>query len=111
MRRKLPVKLIVSLTFIVVLIKSIFGFIYIDTQQKHLLDTMILGADQLSKSITSATWQAMLDDHREAAYNIMSKIAEKQGVDRIRIFNGSGDLTFSTRSEDAGRAVTFMAKP
>ncbi|HNY41515.1 MAG TPA: HAMP domain-containing protein, partial [Bryobacteraceae bacterium] len=111
MRRKLSVKLIVSLTFIVVLIKSIFGFIYLDTQQKHLLNTMVLGADQLSKSITSATWQAMLDDHREVAYDIMSKIAEKQGVDRIGIYNGTGDLTFSTRAEDTGRAVSFDNQP
>lgn len=111
MRRKLSVKLIVSLTFIVVLIKSIFGFIYLDTQQKHLLGTMILGADQLSKSITSATWQAMLDDHREVAYDIMSKIAEKQGVDRIRIYNGNGDLTFSTRPEDSRRARSLKDEP
>jgi hypothetical protein len=27
---------------------------------------MILGADQLSRSITGATWHAMLDDDREA---------------------------------------------
>ena len=100
MRRKLSFKLIVSLTFIVVLIKSIFGFFTLETQQRHLLGTMILGADQLSKSITSATWQAMLDDHREVAYDIMTKIAEKQGVDRIRMYNGAGDLTFSTRPDD-----------
>ncbi|HPT27215.1 MAG TPA: ATP-binding protein, partial [Bryobacteraceae bacterium] len=66
---------------------------------------------QLSKSITSATWQAMLDDHREVAYDIMSKIAEKQGVDRIGIYNGTGDLTFSTRAEDTGRAVSFDNQP
>ncbi|MBE0660439.1 MAG: HAMP domain-containing protein [Bryobacteraceae bacterium] len=111
MRRKLSFKLIVSLTLIVVMIKSIFGFITLNTQQSHLLDTMVLGADQLSKSITSATWQAMLDDHREVAYDIMTKIAEKQGVDRIRMYNGSGDLTFSTRSEDAGVKRSFNSPP
>jgi two-component system NtrC family sensor kinase len=111
MRRKLSFKLIVSLTLIVVVIKSIFGFFSLNTQQRHLIDTMILGADQLSKSITSATWQAMLDDHRAAAYDIMSKIAEKQGVDRIRMYNGAGDMTFSTRAEDAGVKRSFDEQP
>ena len=51
---------------------------------------MILGADQLSKAITSATWHAMLADHREDAYQVMQTIALKQGIDRIRMFNRSG---------------------
>ena len=57
---------------------------------------MILGADQLSRSITGATWHAMLDDDRKAAYSIMQAIANKQGVDRIRMYNREGRLVFST---------------
>lgn len=61
---------------------------------------MILGADQLSRSITSATWQAMLDDDRKAAYEIMRVIADKQRVDRIRMFNREGRLVSSTDSRE-----------
>jgi two-component system NtrC family sensor kinase len=59
----------------------------------------MLGADQLSKAITSATWHAMLDDHREVAYQVMRTIAEKQGIDRIRMLNRKGEVRFSTRDE------------
>lgn len=111
MRNRLSVKLILSLTVIVVLIKALFGYFYLRTQQEHLVDTMVIGADQLSRSITSATWQAMLDDHRTVAYDIMSKIAEKQGVDRIRIYNGDGVLTYSTRAEEAGVALSTADEP
>lgn len=111
MRNRLSVKLILSLTVIVVLIKALFGYFYLRTQQQHLVDTMVIGADQLSRSITSATWQAMLDDHRTVAYDIMSKIAEKQGVDRIRIYNGDGVLTYSTRAEEAGLALSKTDAP
>jgi two-component system, NtrC family, sensor kinase len=111
MRRKLSVKLILSLTVIVVLIKAMFGYLGLRTQQQHLVDTMVLGADQLSRSITSATWQAMLDDHRTVAYDIMSKIAEKQGVDRIRMYNGEGVLTHSTRPEEIGLKLTKDQPP
>src|SRR5579859_3623319 len=65
-----------------------------------MLGTMILGADQLSRSITGATWLAMLDDDRKAAYQIMRVIADKQGIDRIRMFNREGRLVFSTDSRE-----------
>lgn len=38
----------------------------------------------------------MLDDRREGAYEIMQTIADKQGVDHIRMFNREGKLMFST---------------
>src|SRR5262249_34913318 len=73
----------------------------VKTEERQLLNTIILGADQLSKGITSATWHAMLDDHREAAYEVMRTIALKQGIDRIRMFNRAGQVVFSTNAEDA----------
>ena len=100
MPRRLSSKLILSLTVIVVLINAVAGSIYLRTQNRLLLDTMVLGADQLSKSITSATWHAMLTDNRDVAYDIMRVIADKQGVDRIRIFNREGRLMYSTKTGD-----------
>jgi len=93
---RLGPKLILSLTVLIVLIGSISGFFSLQAQKNRLVYAMQLGADQLSKSIASATWHAMLDDHREAAYEIMGTIAQKQGVDQIRMFNREGRLVFST---------------
>ena len=76
----------------------------IKTEERQLLDTMIVGADQLSKGIASATWHAMLDDHREMVYQVMQTIALKQGIDRIRMFNSAGRVTFSTVAEDRPQA-------
>jgi two-component system NtrC family sensor kinase len=42
----------------------------------------------------------MHDDDRPAAYQIMRVIADKQGVDRIRIFNREGRLVFSTDPQE-----------
>ena len=100
MPRKLGPKLILSLTVLIVAISSVSGYLNFRTQKIQLVETMILGADQLSRSITSATWHAMLDDDRKAAYQIMQLIADKQGVDRIRMFNREGRLVFSTDSRE-----------
>ncbi len=97
MPRRLSWKLILSLTVIVVLVRGFYGLYAVRTEKRRLMDMMVLGADQLSRSITSATWHSMLADQRSSAYETMSVIAEKQGVDRIRMFNREGRLMFSTR--------------
>jgi two-component system, NtrC family, sensor kinase len=100
MPRKLGPKLILSLTVLIVAISGVSGYLNFRTQKKQLVDTMILGADQLSRSITGAIWHAMLDDDRKAAHEIMRVIADKQGVDRIRMFNREGRLVFSTDAQE-----------
>jgi two-component system NtrC family sensor kinase len=95
-KNKLAVRLIVSLTILIIVAEGISGYYSIKTQERQLLDEMIVGADQLSKAITSATWHAMLADHRDDAYNMMETIALKQGIRMIRIFNKEGRVMFST---------------
>ncbi len=106
--KRLATKLILSLTVIVVIVEGISSYINVRDQERQLLDAMVLGADQLSKGITSATWQFMLDDHRDAAYEIMKTIALKQGIDRIRMFNRAGQVMFSTRPEDPQPATPLQ---
>ena len=105
MPRRLGPKLILSLTVLIVAISAIAGYLNLRVQKSRLVETMVMGADQLSRSMTSATWHAMLDDHREAAYEIMRVIAEKQGVDRIRMFNREGHLMFSTDARESPSTV------
>jgi two-component system NtrC family sensor kinase len=98
---RLAFRLILFLTILIVVAEGISGFISVKTQEEQLLDAMIVGADQLSRAITSATWHSMLADHREAAYEVMQTIALKQGIDRIRIFNKEGRVMFSTTVGEA----------
>src|SRR3974377_462200 len=106
MLQRLGPKLILSLTVLIVAISCVTGLLSLQAQKRRLVETMVIGADQLSRSITSATWHAMLDDHREAAYEIKGVIAEKQGVDRIHMLNREGKLVFST---DAGEQPSLLA--
>jgi two-component system NtrC family sensor kinase len=97
--KSLALRLIVALTVILIVVEGSFALYNVRTQESQLLDGMVLGADQLSRSITSATWHSMLADHRSAAYEVMQTIAQKQGIDRIRIFNKEGRVMFSTGPE------------
>ena len=100
MRRRLAFKLIVSLTVMFALVNAVSQYLNVDVQERQLLESVVRGTDQLSKSITGATWHSMLADHRDAAYQVMQTIASRQGVDHIRIFNKDGWLMFSTDSRE-----------
>jgi two-component system NtrC family sensor kinase len=94
--KSLALRLIVALTVILIVVEGSFAFYNVHKQERQVVDGMVLGADQLSRSIASATWHAMLADQRSAAYEVMQTIATKQGIDRIRIFNKEGRVMFST---------------
>ena len=100
--KKISQKLILSFTVIMTIVGIISSYIHVKTQEKQLLESMMLGADQLSGSISSATWHAMLADQRESAYQTMETIAKKQGITRIRIFNKEGRIMYSTTKSDTG---------
>ena len=82
-----------------VLVAVLSGMLRIRFVEQGYHDTMIVGADQLSRGLVSATWHAMLADDRQAAYDTMQTVARQQGISRIRIFNKEGRIMFSTAPE------------
>jgi two-component system NtrC family sensor kinase len=97
--RPLSQKLLVPLVALVVLIAIVSGIVRIGAVEQGYHATMIVGADQLSRGLTSATWHAMLADDRQAAYDTMQVVARQPGISRIRIFNKEGRIMFSTAPE------------
>jgi two-component system NtrC family sensor kinase len=85
-----------ALTVLVAIVGTISAYVNVHIQERELLNEMIMGADQLSRSITSATWHTMLADQPDATYRVIETIGQKQGIESIRIFNKEGRVTFST---------------
>lgn len=108
--KRLVLRLILSLTAILVLAEGAFGVASVRQQERQLLDSMMLGADLLSRAVSGATWHAMLADDRQSAYLVMRAIAQNPGIDRIRIFNKEGRVTFSTAATEAGGQVDKRAE-
>jgi two-component system, NtrC family, sensor kinase len=106
---KLAPKLIVYLTLIVVVVQGTSTMITLDIHQRQLRQEMILGADQISGTISHGTWQAMLADRREDADQMIRNIGRQTGIERIRIFNREGRVVFST-GPDAGTMVDKNAE-
>jgi two-component system NtrC family sensor kinase len=102
-------KLLVPLVALVVVVAALSGVVRIQAVERGYHETMIVGADQLSRGLASATWHAMLADDRQAAYDTMQVVARQPGISRIRIFNKEGRIMFSTVPE-AGRLVDKNAE-
>jgi two-component system NtrC family sensor kinase len=107
--RPLGQKLLVPLLGLLVLVAGVAGYVRLQAVEQGFHETMLAGADQLSRGLTSATWHAMLADHRQAAYDTMRVVARQPGIDRIRIYNKEGRIMFSTAAE-AGELVDKKAE-
>ena len=73
--------------------------------QEALLSQAASGASLFSETIRSATSRAMLDDHRTAAYSTMEAIGRQPGIDRVRMVNKTGQVTYSTMPGEAGTVL------
>ena len=76
---RLAYKLILPLTLVVAVVAGVSGMLRVSAVERGLRETMVVGADQLSRGITNATWHAMLADNRPAAYDVMQTIAREAG--------------------------------
>jgi len=108
-RLGLAPKVILSLTLIVAFVSTVSAYVALRNQEALLLREMIRGVDQLSQTIRSATWQAMLRDQRESAYEVMQTVGRQEGIEKIRIFNKEGRVMFST-GDDLGALVDKSAE-
>jgi two-component system NtrC family sensor kinase len=107
--RPMAQQLILPLVVVILLVSVVSGMVRVAAVERSLQRTMVVGADQLSRGITSATWHAMLTDNRRDAYETMQTVARQEGISRIRIFNKEGRIMYSTAGE-TGQVVDKNAE-
>jgi two-component system, NtrC family, sensor kinase len=78
--------------------------------QQHLLDQVVEESDLLSQTIRNALHRAMLQDRRADAYVIMQDVARQPGIERVRMLDGDGRVTFSTVPAEVGAQVDRRAE-
>jgi len=109
MPRGIARKLVLYLTSIIIVVEGLFAWNEIRSQRGQLLDEITLSAEMVSQTMVSTTWNAMLEDRREYAYQMMDNVARSKTVDKVRMFNKSGRITFST-GKDRDQVVDIGAE-
>lgn len=68
------------------------------------------GAQRLSQTIYLSTRSSMLKNRKEDVYEIVGMVGQQPGIDRIRIFNKEGRITYSTLESERGSLVNAASE-
>ncbi|MBI5168131.1 MAG: HAMP domain-containing histidine kinase [Candidatus Eisenbacteria bacterium] len=68
------------------------------------------GADQLSETIVSSTFWDMLENHRPALHREMITIGKQKGIEKVRLFNRTGKIMFSSAEDEIGHVLDKKAE-
>jgi len=115
LRRLLPRRfsLIQKLTIltgtVVVLFMTLFAWVNINNLQKLLVNNTIRDLDNLASTIIRMTRHQMLVDNRTTVYQMINEVANRPGVERIRMINRHGVIVHSTVTDEIGQLLDQKA--
>ena len=115
LRRLLPRRfsLIQKLTIltgtVVVLFMTLFAWVNINNLQKLLVNNTIRDLDNLASTIIRMTRHQMLVDNRTIVYQMINEVANRPGVERIRMINRDGVIVHSTATDEIGQLLDQKA--
>jgi len=107
---KISLKLIFGVVLTVLVVIVVFAYFNIQSEKKSLLAEVERHANQLSDHLKSAMEYDMLHNDRERIHSGIRRIGSQESIDRIRIFNKSGEIIYSSEPSDIGKMVDTQAE-
>ncbi|MCX7856752.1 MAG: ATP-binding protein [Deltaproteobacteria bacterium] len=108
--KSLGVRLIIWVGIIASIVIGVFTYINIKTQEQQMVDQAIMGAKQLSETLTRSLKFDMLHNYREAIYYSIETVGSQEGIKKVRIFNKEGKIMFSSDKDEIGKMVAKEAE-
>jgi len=103
---KLAISVIASMTAFF----ALFGYINLRSERRQSENLVELSADRITDVIVRSTHYEMLQNDRAALHNRIDDMGSEPGIERIRLFNKEGLITYSTDRQEIGRAVDKTAE-
>ncbi|RPH97852.1 MAG: HAMP domain-containing protein [Lysobacterales bacterium] len=110
LRRNIGFKLTFGVVLTVLLAIGIFAWFNIQSQSRSLLSEVGRHASQLSDAVKSDTEYDMLRNDRERIHESIRRIGQQESIDRVRVFNKSGEIIYSSEEPDIGTMVDKQAE-
>ena len=98
----------VMLTALLVIV--VFAIFSIRSESRSLLMEVERHASQLSDHLKSDTGYDMLHNDRERIHSGIRRIGQQESIDRVRVFNKSGEIIYSSDESDIGKMVDQRAE-
>jgi two-component system NtrC family sensor kinase len=89
---------------------ALFGYLNLGMERRHSQDLVEQSAHRITDVIVRSTHYEMLHNDREALYNIIQELGSEPGIQRIRIFNKDGLITYSTDRQELQTVVNKTAE-
>ncbi|HUK64629.1 MAG TPA: histidine kinase dimerization/phospho-acceptor domain-containing protein, partial [Dongiaceae bacterium] len=89
---------------------GVMSVLIVRAHQGALIAQLTRSADQLSETIASTTYHDMLEDRRDAVHREIATVGHQQGIDKVRLFNGAGEITYSSDSAEIGHVLDKKAE-
>jgi two-component system NtrC family sensor kinase len=107
---RLSVRLAAVISAITVAIVGCLGFLLIGAERDHVMAEAVKGIVRFSDTIRLSTYHAMLENRNAEAYRTMEAIGQQEGIEKVRIFNKEGRITFSTDRREIDTMVDKRAE-
>lgn len=108
--KKIGFRLTFGVVLTVLFAIGIFAFFNIQSERKSLLSEVERHANQLSEALKSDTEYDMLHNDRDRIHESIRRIGSQESIDRIRVFNKSGEIIYSSDSSEIGKMVDKKAE-
>ena len=109
-QNRLSVRLIVTISVILILILSIYTYVSINNLEGYLTRNSYNHAYNVSDVIKKSTRYSMLLNRRADVHEIIKTIGTEKDVKSIRIYNKQGIIIFSTDSSEILKQVNLKAE-
>jgi two-component system, NtrC family, sensor kinase len=106
----LSAKLNILLLGTMVLIFALLGYLNVRLHRRHLEQNTLLAAERISDVIKQGTTDYMLRNDREGLYRSIQTMAREPGIEKIRIFDQEGRITYTTNSAEQNHVVDKTAE-
>src|SRR5579871_3618928 len=108
--RSLSAKLNVLLLGAMVAIFALLGYFNVKLHRRHLEQYTLLSAERISDIVKHGTTDYMLRNDREGLYHSIQMMAAEPGMEKIRIFDQEGRITYTTDSAEQSHVVDKTAE-
>ena len=106
----LSAKLNILLLGAMVVIFALLGYLNVRLHRQHLEQSTLLSAERVSDIIKHSTTDYMLRNNREGLYRSIQTMAADPGMEKIRIFDQEGRITYTTDSAEESHVVDKTAE-
>lgn len=106
----MSVKLNLLLLGAMVIIFALLGYVNVRLHRQHLEQNTLAAAERISDVIKQGTTDYMLRNDREGLYRSINTMASEPGIEKIRIFDQEGRITYTTSSAEQSKVVDKSAE-